>query len=144
MLVRSHGGAIRNIRSTVLCSSVMELRARGLFDRYRTFVPDSAAEQILTAVAATWVPITTAEAHFGACEQLGVSSSDVFEMGRASGQRLQQSVANAFLLLARGAGVTPLRVFPTYARVWGRHFDGGTVSSAWARRTSSSRSGSNH
>ena len=48
-------------------------------------------------------------------------------MGRASWQRLQQSVANAFLLLASGAGVTPLSILPTYVRVWGRHFDGGTV-----------------
>ena len=127
VLVRSHGGVIRHIRSTVLCSSVTELRARGLFDRYRAIVPDAAAEQILSAVAATWMPIATAEAHFGACELLGVSGNDVFEMGRASGQRLQQSVANAFLLLARGVGVTPLAIFPTYARVWGRHFDGGTV-----------------
>ena len=115
---------MRHVRSTLLWSSITELQARGHYDAYLANLPPSVAEVVSTTVAATWLPIEIGDAHFAACEALDLPRDVAVEIGSSSCRRLQQSLLNSFLFLARGAA-DPLALFPAYPRVWGRYFDGG-------------------
>ena len=125
IIARVHGGPIHHVRSSLICTSVAELRAHGHFDDYVRHLPPAAAEVILSAVAASWMPIETGVAHYAACNALGLGRERMLELGAASGKRLQQSVFNTFAFLARKAGIDLWNVFPVYPRVWARHYDGG-------------------
>lgn len=115
------------MRSTLLWSSITELQARGLYDAYVSYLPDPVREVISTSIAATWLPIEAGDAHFAACERLDLDREVAVEIGSSSCRRLQQSLLNSFLFLARTGDATPLTLFPAYPRVWNRYFDGGGV-----------------
>lgn len=125
VIARVHGGPIHHVRGSLICSSVAELRAHGLFDDYVRHLAPATAEVILSAVAASWMPIGAGVAHYAACDALALRRERMLEIGSASGRRLQQSVFNTFAFLARKAGVDLWHVFPTYPRVWARQYDGG-------------------
>ena len=127
VIVRQQGGRVRHVRSTLLISGIAELRARGLLDTYVKWLPREAADVLFPGVAATWLPVEIGEAHYGACDRLGLNPEECFAIGGSSGTRLQQSLLQTFVRLAQGAGVSPLSLFPAYPRIWGRHFDGGNL-----------------
>ena len=110
----------------MVCSGLVELRARGLFDAYLRVLDPAAAPLLLEAVAGTWLPLTVATAHFVACDAV-VSNTAAFEIGGASFRRVQQSALATVAKLATGAGATPWTVLASYGRLWSRIFDGGTV-----------------
>ena len=117
---------LRNVRSTLICSGLVELRARGLYDRYLQELDPVAAPAIVGAIAGMWLPLETAMAHFAACDRI-VPTDVAFEIGGSSGRRVQQSALATLVRLATGAGATPWTVFANYERLWSRIFDGGRV-----------------
>ena len=123
---RTAAPRLRHIRSTLLCSGLVELRARGFFDAYIKVLDPAVAPVLLEAVAGTWLPLRICMAHFTACEAV-VPSAVAFEIGGASGRRVQQSALSTLVRLATGAGASPWTVFANYGRLWSRIFDGGTV-----------------
>lgn len=127
VLVRLEDGPLRHVRSTLLCSSIAELRTRGLFDRYVTLLSKATADTLVPGVAATWLPVAIAMEHYDACEQLSVSADEAYAFGAASATRVQHAFLKTFVAVARGAGAGPLTVLPKYPRLWGRHFSGGNI-----------------
>lgn len=124
VLAHHQGGTVRHVRSTLLWSSITELQARGHYDAYVSHLPGSVAEVVSTTLAATWLPIEIGDAHFAACERLGLAPEVAEEIGGSSCRRLQQSLLNSFTFVARGT-TDPLALFAAYPRVWNRYFDGG-------------------
>lgn len=127
VVARIHGGPIRRVKSTLICSSIETLKTLGHFDAYRSHLEPAAAGDILDAVAGTWLPIDTGTAHYAACDALGLDRAGIAAIGTASIHRLQHSVFNTLGLLAQQVGANPWTVFPAYPRLWSRHFDGGGV-----------------
>ncbi len=117
---------LRRVRSTLLCSGLVELRARGLLDDYLRVLDPAAAPTLLQAVAGTWLDLDVCFAHFAACDAV-VSSDIAFAIGGSSGKRVQQSALATLVRLATGAGATPWTIFANYERLWSRIFEGSKV-----------------
>lgn len=127
ILDRVTEGPIRRVRSTLLCSSVAELRTRGHFEQYRRGLSEATADILVPGVAATWLPVALAVEHYAACERLGMSADEAYEFGATSAERLQHGVLKTAIAVARTAGVSPFTIFARYGRFWARHFDGGDL-----------------
>lgn len=54
-------------RGMMITNSILMLRERGLFDRWKEHA--TRPEEILAVTAGSWVPINLAEAHYLACER---------------------------------------------------------------------------
>jgi len=118
---------MRHERSTLLQSGIETLRSEGLYDAYVAVAPREVRQEIEEAVAAMWIPIETAIAHYLACDRLGLSTESGVKLGRATFDRSKGMLLGAATGLARGAGVSPFTLAPHLQRFWLRGFDGGGI-----------------
>jgi hypothetical protein len=118
---------LRRVRSTLLSSALVELRARGLYDRYWGYLDPSARPPMESIIAGVWVPVDLAMAHYEACERLELSPQVAFEIGAGVGKRIHDTIFSVLTRAARGAGVTPWTAIQIYTRLYARTFDGGEV-----------------
>jgi hypothetical protein len=116
----------KNIRSTLLLSSMRALRERGHFERYARVAPPGFATRLAAAGAPQWLPIALAEAHYGACDALGLSELEVLALG---GQvaTVQASGIQVLLRAARAGGATPWTALRNINLYWSRMYDGSAV-----------------
>jgi len=119
---------VRHARSTIVLGSIAALRQAGHFDRYAAALPSEHRDQLLEAVAGTWIPVAIARSHYRACEALNLSSDAEVELGRAIFERTGDTMFGTILRLAKGAGVTPWTLLPHLQRFWERGYDGGGIS----------------
>lgn len=120
--------AVRHARSTLIMASLATVRNRGMFERYeRALAPEHKAT-VLEAVAATWMPLDAAAAHYAACDMLGLSIEQQVQSGRGTFDVARDTLLGTAVRMARSAGITPWHVFPMFQRFWDRGFDGGGVS----------------
>ena len=117
----------REVRGTLIVTSLQMLRERGLIDRYRGLVDPAVRDEILGVVAATWVPVELIAAHYTACDQLGFTVPELLELGRGLTSRLHQPVFKVAVKLAGAAGVSPWALEPLLPRVWERMYRGGAI-----------------
>jgi hypothetical protein len=116
---------VKRYRSTLLCSGIAVFRERGLFDRYAAQLDPETRDTLVNAVAGVWLPASVATSHFAAVDTLGLTADEAFEIGEASGKRIQGSVLHALIHMAAGTVATPWTVLNAYERLWVRVFDGG-------------------
>jgi hypothetical protein len=114
-------------RSTWIVSSLQSLRERGHFGRYDELLTTHRTE-ILECVAGTWLPMGMAQAHYMACDGLGLPIEEQLAMGRAVGGRAQGTILQTTVKAARGVGVTPWTILPQFDRLWRRGANGGGIS----------------
>jgi hypothetical protein len=112
------------MRTGVICSGQANLRARGLFERYKTLLDPGLRGTILAAVPGGWSPVDVAMGHVAACQDLGISSNDAFESGAMVGEHLNGFVVDTMARLAVGVGATPWTVLGVYGRLYRRLIDG--------------------
>jgi hypothetical protein len=75
---------VRHLRSTLLRSSIESVRSRGRFDDYERALAPAHKETLLRAVAATWIAVDAANAHYAACDALGLSPEQQVLAGRGT------------------------------------------------------------
>jgi hypothetical protein len=119
--------ATTKIRSTLLLGGVASLRDGGFAEAYAAVSPPEVQAAVDSAVAAMWLPIELAVAHYLACDELGLSNDTVAQLGRGTFERTKGLLLGAATGIARGAGVTPWTLMPHLNRFWLRGFDGGGV-----------------
>ena len=119
---------VHSVRSTLIISSLAVLRDRGHFERYLAVVDGAHRDELLGAIAGTWLPLAPATAHYAACEALRLPVLEQQEIFRASGKRSQGSMLGTAVLLAKGAGVTPWTLLGQLDRLFRRGFEGAAVS----------------
>jgi hypothetical protein len=112
-------------RSTWLTASQQTLRHRGLFARYETYLPPSRREEILGLVAGVWLPMSVARDHYTACDALELDTQTLYEIGRDSTRRVNQTILSLVARLSRGAGATPWTVLSHSQKLWERTCSGG-------------------
>jgi hypothetical protein len=117
--------AVRHVRSTILVASVDNLRHLGQFDAYLAHLPKQHHSVVLGSVAATWVPISEAFAHYAAIDALELPPLVQIGMGRRAMDRVAGTLLGTSLSVAKGAGVTPWTILPRVQRFWRRGYDGG-------------------
>lgn len=120
-----------HLRSTVIVNSLMELRVRGLEDRYWELVPEDRHQELREIVPASWAPMDLAIAHYTAMQALGLPRAEVVEIGGAAGDRLHKSFIGTIVRSLRAAGtVTPATLLTRLDRVFKRAVRGGGIG-AW-------------
>ena len=119
---------VRHARSTILLGSIAALRQAGHVDRYAAALPSGHRDELLQAVAGTWIAVDVAHSHYSACESLGLRPDEEMELGRAVFERTGDTMFGTVLRLAKGVGVTPWTLLPHLQRFWQRGYDGGGLS----------------
>jgi hypothetical protein len=103
------------------------LRRLGHFDEYLKHLPEQHHPAVLESVAATWVPIDAAHAHYAAIDALALPPSTQIAMGRRAMDRVAGTLLGTSISVAKEAGATPWTILPRVQRFWDRGYDGGGV-----------------
>jgi hypothetical protein len=114
-------------RSTWLTSSMRALRERNLEAAYFARLPRIYHEAVRSSVAGVWLPIEVAEAHYAACDGLGLQPSEIMEIGKAVTRFAHKTSYSFALRLVSEAGVTPWTCFGIQQRLWAQVWVGGDV-----------------
>jgi len=114
-----------HFRSTWLTASQATIRELGHFARYESLLPADRRQEILTIVAGVWLPMETARVHYATCDKLDLAPTDLFEIGKASARRANQTMLALVLRLSRGAGANPWTALAQAQRLWERTCNGG-------------------
>lgn len=109
-------------------ASIASVRARGLFAEYERALPAQYKDALLGAVAATWIPLDVARAHYAACDSFGLGPEQQAQSGRTTFEGARGTILGTAVRMARGAGFTPWVALSQLQRFWDRGFDGGAVS----------------
>ena len=117
--------AVRHVRSTILVASVDNLRHLGYFDAYLPHLPKEHHSVVLESVAAMWVPIDAAHAHYSAIDALALPPSVQIAMGRRAMDRIGGTLLGTSISVAKQVGATPWTILPRVQRFWNRGYDGG-------------------
>jgi hypothetical protein len=124
----SQGPKVTHMRGILLVKSVDNLRASGLFERYAAVLPPELREQVEFALAASWVSIDLCEAHYAACDRLGLSDSEVERLGGLMAQGIGNTMMSTLLKTTRQAGVeSNWTALKQCGRFWDRSYLGGGV-----------------
>jgi len=118
---------VMRVRSTLMMASIESVRQRGRFEDYERALPSEHKDALLRAVAATWVSLDAARAHYAACDSLRLSAEQQVLAGRTTFVGARSTLMGTAVGLARGAGVTPWQVLPMLQRMWERGCDGGGI-----------------
>lgn len=118
---------VSHVRSTLLTSSLRALRERNYYEGYLRMLPRVHHEAIEGTVAGTWHPIELMQAHYEACDGLGVGEQEVYDIGMTVGSRIQSTLMGMVLKMASEVGVTPWRPLGYCGAFWERLYQGGGV-----------------
>lgn len=113
-------------RSTLVVASLQALRERGYFERYDALLRTH-REKILSVVGGAWLPMGVARAHYEACDALGLTKAEQFDMGHVVGDRARRSWFSSALKVARGVGATPWSIAPYLGKLHERTINAGGV-----------------
>jgi hypothetical protein len=116
------------VRSTLIQSSLESMRKRGHYDRYLTLVAPAYRARILETIAAEWLDMDLALAHYTACDALGLGHDELLEIGEGVGEYIQGTFVAMIVRRARVLGLTPWVPLAQFQRLWDRLMTGGGVS----------------
>lgn len=121
------GARTQQVRGTLLVSSLQALREFGYFERYLDNVPSDKRDAILFCVANSWLPLELAMAHYGACDAMDLSESELQGVGEAVSKRIMGTFLGTMLRSGRGVGAGPSPWIPLrqYGRICDRLLEGG-------------------
>jgi hypothetical protein len=121
------GARVTQVRGALLVSSLQALREFGYFERYAACLPPDQRDAILFCVANCWLPLDLAMTHYGACDAMGLSDSELESVGEAVSQRIMGTLLGTMLRSGRSMGATPSPWIPLrqYGRLCERLLDGG-------------------
>ncbi len=115
------------VRGTLIASSILSLRAHGYYERYLELLPDAYRDRVVMAIAAEWLGVDVAMAHYTACEALGLSAQVQRAIGEEVGDRAQKTFFGFLIRSARTTGVTPWTAFTYVQRARERMYQGGDL-----------------
>ena len=118
---------VTQVRSTLLGSSLLALRERGLESRYLAHLPEAHKDTLLYMHAGTWVGVDVAEAHYGACDAMMLSQPEILAVGNVVGKLLTKASVALVTRLATEGGATPWSLLQNAQRYWGRSYVGSAV-----------------
>ncbi|HEX3345989.1 MAG TPA: DUF2378 family protein [Polyangiaceae bacterium] len=124
----AHVPPARHARSTLILASIGTVRQKNLFAEYERALPEQHKETLLGAIAATWIPIDAAVAHYRTCDTLALSTEQQVQNGRSTFEGARGTLLGTAVRMARGAGLSPWTMLPHLQRFWDRGFDGGGIS----------------
>jgi hypothetical protein len=121
----AHVEPVREVRTTIIVSSIGAIRAAGLFDQYAANLPAIEREQLVHLVPGLWIPVDLALVHYGACDALRLTSDQMAAYGRAVFDKTSGTLLGTMVRMAREVGASPWTVLPHLQRFWDRAYRGG-------------------
>ena len=118
---------LRHARSTVLVGSIAVLRESRRWDDYVAALDPQHRDFLLTSVAAAWIPLAAATAHYRACDRLELPVDEQVANGRKTFDRAGGIIFGTAIKMAKEVGVTPWTLLAQFHRFWARSYDGGGV-----------------
>ncbi|MGO8994573.1 MAG: hypothetical protein ACLQVI_14750 [Polyangiaceae bacterium] len=118
-------GLAKELRSTLVASSLESLRHRKLLDRYREIVAPAHRDALLSTVAGLWLPMEVGMAHYDAVDRLGFSAEEQAGIGAEVSHKIHDTFLGVVMKMATNAGVTPWTLLPKGNQLYGRLFQGG-------------------
>jgi hypothetical protein len=118
-------GVATEVRSTLIASSISSLRRHQLFEKYVRHLSAESRDAVLSSVAGQWLPMDVGWAHYEACNQLGLSVLETFEIGAEVSFKVHETFLGVVVRMAKSAGVTPWTLLPKGNVMYSRLFRGG-------------------
>ncbi len=115
------------VRSTLISSSIVSLRAHGHGERYLAALPPEHHDIVLYTPAGVWMPVTHARAHYVACDKLGLTTQEILTIGSEVARATQKSILAGILRLAKEVGTTPWALYRGCGAYWQRTFQGSAI-----------------
>jgi len=116
-----------HVRSTLIQSSLATLKTLNHYDRYLQLIDPAQRDEIVEAIAPSWLPIQAGMAHYRACDALGLSGPELLAIGEKVGDRMQGAFMETLTRAARSMGVTPWVLLKRFDVLWGRLLQGGSI-----------------
>jgi hypothetical protein len=111
----------------LITTSVDLLTKRGHREAYLSQLPTIHKDTVLTAPVGIWLPASVVEAHYGACDRLGLTDVEVLELGAGSAEATGRLFLSVALRLARSTGMTPWGPLESADRYWERYYRGSGI-----------------
>ena len=118
-------GLAKELRSTLVASSLESLRRRNLIDRYRALLAPEYRDVIPSTVAGLWLPMAVGIAHYEAVDRLGFNSEEQAAIGAEVSHKIHDTFLGVVMKMATTAGVTPWTLLPKGNQLYLRLFQGG-------------------
>jgi hypothetical protein len=118
-------GIAKQLRSTLVASSLQSLRQRNLIDKYTSLVAPQHKDAILSTVAGLWLPMEVGLAHYRAVDALGFTPEEQAGIGAEVSHKIHDTFLGVVMKMATNAGVTPWTLLPKGNQLFGRLFQGG-------------------
>ena len=124
----AHGPYVTHMRGTLLVNSIEHLRQLGVYERYLELLDARYREQIMFAIASSWIPIEVALVHYQACDDLKLSAPDCQALGSMMAERIANTFLGTVLRVTRSAGGQSFwSLMSQNSRIWDRMYLGGGV-----------------
>ena len=101
---RSPAPTVTHVRGGVIVQSLASLRHAGLYDAYVARLDPRHRDDILYAIAASWIPVETGMAHLDALDQLELADSQMVNSGASVGREFGTLVYSAVMKATRSVG----------------------------------------
>jgi hypothetical protein len=118
---------VTHVRSTLIQSSLKQLKEHGHFDAYERSLPPASRSTILETLGPTWLSIELAVAHYQTCEALQLTAAERLRIGEAVGARMNSTLIGTLARVAKLSGLTPWGFYGQLERLWRRAFQGGAI-----------------
>ncbi|MGZ3477782.1 MAG: hypothetical protein ACXVCJ_25015 [Polyangiales bacterium] len=118
---------MREVRTTLLSASLLAIREHGYSDAYFAALDPVHAPAMRSIIAGQWAPAELGMAHYSACDRLGLTPEQQFEMGHHVHQRVQRSLLGTLMRLAKESGATPWTLFGNVGRLFTRMIRGSGI-----------------
>lgn len=121
------GPRLLRVRGSLLVSSLQSLRELGLFERYHAHLPAAVHDDVVYALASSWLPCALAMQHYAACEAMALSDEELAAMGKHVAARIMGTFIATLVRGSRtvGAHMRPVVILQNYHRLWDRLLEGG-------------------
>lgn len=125
--LESHVAPMTHVRGTLLVASRDQIPGGGRIRPVRRGAGRGGEGQLASLIAASWVPVELAAAHFAAIDRLELPLQVIEKATGTVAAKLQGSVLRTVAKAAQASGATPLSVVRALGMLWGRTFRGGAV-----------------
>ena len=121
-------GPLVAVRRMLVHSSIAELGASGLYERYSQVIDRGTLERIRELIGPGWMPVELALEHYSACDKLQLSDEAIHDAGIRAGDKMGSA------LLVAGAQPqielkdrSPWPLLQAFARMGRRIYDGASA-----------------
>jgi hypothetical protein len=118
---------LREVRTTLLSASLLSIRERGYDAKYFELLEPEYLDAMKSIVPGAWAPAALGMAHYSACDRLGLSTDEQYDIGHEVGARIHQGFVGTLVRLANQSGATPWTLFSSIERLWNRMLHGSAI-----------------